>query len=96
MTAVVALSRSLASELGPRGVRVNTVIPGPTYTPLAAGMQSEEAQRRRAERTPDGRLGWPEEVAGAIVFLASECSSHISGAELAVDGGFSVAGILGA
>lgn len=83
---MLGLSRTLARELGPKGIRVNTVLPGL----IDAGM-GERADRRLVQRildqTPLGRSGTAEEVAAAVVFLASDAATYVSGAELTVDGG---------
>lgn len=86
--AVVNFTRALAMECGELGVRVNSVCPGVIVTPLAAGIL-ENAQVREdwEERVPLHRLGQPEDVAGAIAFLASDDASYINGHNLVVDGG---------
>jgi 3alpha(or 20beta)-hydroxysteroid dehydrogenase len=82
------LTRVAALELGPRGIRVNAVHPGYIETPMTAS--APPAFRGANEAlTPLGRVGMPEEVAALMVFLMSEESSYLSGAEIAVDGGFS-------
>ncbi|HTX08670.1 MAG TPA: SDR family oxidoreductase [Solirubrobacteraceae bacterium] len=82
------LTRVAALELGPRGIRVNAVHPGYIETPMTA---SAPAGFRRANEalTPIGRVGMPEEVAALMVFLMSEESSYLSGADIPIDGGFS-------
>ncbi len=92
--AVRSLARSFSAELLPRGIRVNTLSPGPIATPIFGRMNlSGEEQRKFKEQVtahhPMGRFGQPEEVARAAVFLASSDSSYIAGAELVVDGGMS-------
>ncbi|SBW18687.1 SDR family NAD(P)-dependent oxidoreductase [Protofrankia symbiont of Coriaria ruscifolia] len=83
---VLGLTRSLSKELGPRGIRVNTVAPGYTETDQMAGLPA--ARRAQAEaRTALGRLAQPEEIAGAVLFLASDAARYITGATLHVDGG---------
>ncbi|SEF58027.1 NAD(P)-dependent dehydrogenase, short-chain alcohol dehydrogenase family [Nonomuraea solani] len=84
-----SFSRTWANELKGRGIRVNTVTPGPTDTPALVALtpDPERFQRQLAARVPLGRLGRPEEVAAAVVFLASEQSSFITGSSLYVDGG---------
>lgn len=85
--AVDTLALGLAKELGPEGVRVNSVRPGVTETDIhASGGQPDRAQRVGAT-TPFGRAGRPEEVAEAIVWLLSDASSYVSGAFLDVSGG---------
>ncbi len=87
--ALVMFSKALAQELGPSGIRVNCVSPGCIDTQMNAGY-SEEERRDLEERTPLGRFGRPEEIGKAVAFLASEKASFITGADLLVDGGFSI------
>lgn len=86
---MLGLTRTLARELGPKGIRVNAVIPGL----IAAGMGAR-VDRRHAravvERVPLGRAGTAEEVAAAVAFLASDEAAYVHGAELTVDGGLTV------
>lgn len=86
--AQVAFVKALAEELGPKGIRVNAVAPGPIWTPLipATGWD-EERLATFGEDTPLGRAGQPAELAGAYVYLASEDASYVSGAVLPVTGG---------
>ncbi len=89
---VVALTRSLSLQVGPQGVRVNAVCPGFTVTPLNEHIIRDAPdpvakEREMARPYPLGRLGRPEDVAGAILFLASESADWITGASLVVDGG---------
>jgi NAD(P)-dependent dehydrogenase (short-subunit alcohol dehydrogenase family) len=83
--ALELLTKAWAAEFGPRGVRVNAVSPGPTRTEGTAGMG--EALDRLAALAPAGRPASPEEIASAIVFLASDEASFVHGMVLAVDGG---------
>ena len=85
--AVIGLTKALAKELGPSNIRVNCVAPGVIDTAMNA-MYSQETMDALAEATPLQRIGKPEEVARAAVFLASEAASFITGAMLGVDGGF--------
>jgi NAD(P)-dependent dehydrogenase (short-subunit alcohol dehydrogenase family) len=88
---VVQLTRSLAIAWAADRIRVNAVAPGWISTPLTQPLQNDV--KRSAElisRTPLGRWGRPEEVAGPVLFLASELSSFITGAVIPVDGGYSV------
>jgi NAD(P)-dependent dehydrogenase (short-subunit alcohol dehydrogenase family) len=90
--AIRQFSRVWAIELADRGVRVNTVTPGPTETPGLAGLASDPAEARalldgEARRVPLGRLGQPSEIADAVLFLSSPQASFITGSELFVDGG---------
>lgn len=88
---VIGLTRSLALEWSPLGIRVNAVAPGATRTPMIAGLEANEAERERyLARVPAHRFGAAEEVAMATAFLASEAASHIVGHVLVVDGGFTV------
>ena len=92
--AVRSLVRSFAAELVDRSIRVNAVSPGPIDTPIYSklGMLPESVQQMAAgllEQVPMRRFGRPEEVARAVLFLASEDSSFVLGEELAVDGGWS-------
>ncbi len=86
--AVVMLMRTMAAELGPRGIRVNAVCPGKIRTPLQAEIEdSAYIERFERERIPLGRSGTPDEVAAAFAFLASDEASFIHGAAIVVDGG---------
>jgi short-subunit dehydrogenase len=84
--AVRALARTWANELAPRGIRVNVVAPGPTDTAMMSAA-SEDIRASLQQAIPLGRLGRPEEIAAAALFLASEDASFITGVELPVDGG---------
>jgi NAD(P)-dependent dehydrogenase (short-subunit alcohol dehydrogenase family) len=89
---VRAIARSLAADLSPRGIRVNVVAPGATKTPIwsrngRTEEQVDEAAQRFSTTIPLGRFGEPEEIAKAVLFLASEDSSYVQGVELFVDGG---------
>ncbi|HZR34496.1 MAG TPA: SDR family oxidoreductase [Nevskia sp.] len=86
---VRVIARSLAAELSPRGIRVNTVVPGATRTPIwgrdAAAIGALEGYLTR--QIPLGRLGEAEEIARAVLFLGSDDSSYVQGTEIVVDGG---------
>lgn len=91
--AVLSLARSLTCELGPSGVRVNSVLPGNIQTDIYKPRFTDDDAIEAARLVPLGRIGDPAEVAAAIHFLASPSASYISGAELTVDGGSLVAGV---
>jgi NAD(P)-dependent dehydrogenase (short-subunit alcohol dehydrogenase family) len=84
--AVRSFTRTWANELAPKAIRVNVVSPGPTDTAMMAGA-SPEIRDALSSMIPLGRMGRPDEVATAVLFLASDESSFTTGAELAVDGG---------
>ena len=79
----------MAAELGPSGVRVNTVAPGLTLTDAAMPMSPAE-KARIAANCPMRRNGLPEDMAGAVLFLASDLSQFMTGTYLPVDGGFTM------
>ncbi len=90
---VSALTRSLAVEFGPLGIRVNAVSPGATPTPGAMAINPDRAfAEARKNRTPLGRLADPEDIAEGIAFLASDKSRYVTGHILRVDGGISING----
>lgn len=83
---LVGLSRSLARELGSRSITVNVVAPGPVATDMTAAL-SEDRLKVLTETVPLGRMAEPDEIAGAIAFLASADAAYITGAVIPVDGG---------
>ncbi|VEG58545.1 dehydrogenase of uncharacterised specificity, short-chain alcohol dehydrogenase like protein [Mycolicibacterium aurum] len=89
--AIRSLGRTWAAELAERGIRVNTVTPGATETPGLTGLAPEGQHQELLDQlkadVPLGRLGRPDEIASAVLFLASDLSSFITGTELFVDGG---------
>ncbi len=92
--AVRSLARSFALELAPRGIRVNTVAPGPITTPIMRKQgllieQMEQAFKKFKSVIPSGRIGKPEEMASTILFLASNESSYVNASAIYADGGYS-------
>ena len=86
---VVQLTRGFAVELAPYNVQVNAIAPSLFDTAMVAGTRSDsESQSYFMTRTPAGRKGRPEEIIGAAIFLAADCSGMVTGHTLAVDGGF--------
>jgi NAD(P)-dependent dehydrogenase (short-subunit alcohol dehydrogenase family) len=90
--AVLALTRSLAVQFAPHGVRSNSISPGPIETPLLLDwlVKDEEAKRIRLARNPTGRFGKPEEIVNVAVYLASDESRWTNGANFVIDGGITV------
>lgn len=88
-TALIGMSRSFALEYGGQGVRVNTLLPGLIKTKLADKYDPAE-QARVTQRTPLGRLGEPEDIGHAVLYLCSPAAAFVTGASLVVDGGLSV------
>jgi len=88
--AVDAVTRSLAAELGPKGIRVNAIRPGIVETEglRASGVEGSDMQKQVQSQTPLGRLGQPQDIAGAAVFLASADSSWMTGETMLISGGF--------
>jgi 2-dehydro-3-deoxy-D-gluconate 5-dehydrogenase len=90
---LVQLTRSLAISWAPDGIQVNAILPGWIDTELTAGTRQHvpSLDERVVARTPAGRWGQPSDVAGAAVFLASRAADFVTGAVVAVDGGYSIA-----
>ena len=88
---VALLMRSLAQELGPKKIRVNSVAPGAIRTPInAEAWQTEAARGELLKLIPYGRIGEPEDVARAVAWLASDASDYVTGTSLIVDGGMAL------
>ncbi len=85
--AVVNLTRSMAIDFGPRGVRVNCICPGLVGTPAVLRMFSDESRQRMQAATPLGRIGRPGDIASLAVFLASDDAAYINGTTVVADGG---------
>jgi NAD(P)-dependent dehydrogenase (short-subunit alcohol dehydrogenase family) len=90
---VLAMSRELGVQFAREGVRVNALCPGPVNTPLLQGLFAKDPERaaRRLVHIPVGRFAEPEEIANALLFLASDESSFITASQFMVDGGISSA-----
>jgi NAD(P)-dependent dehydrogenase (short-subunit alcohol dehydrogenase family) len=87
--AVLSLTRSLAVQFAPRGVRSNSISPGPIETPLLMDwlLKDEDARKLRLSRNPSGRFGKPDEIANVALYLASDESRWTNGANFVIDGG---------
>lgn len=90
---VIAMTRVMAVELAPHGITVNAVAPGPIDVPRSRAQHNAERRDAWHRAVPLGRYGEPEEVAAAALFLASDDASYINGQTIAVDGGFTAAGL---
>ncbi len=86
---VIALTKSLAVQFGPRGIRTNAIAPGPVETPLLTSwlLANPEAKKRRLDRIPMGRFGRPEDIVQMALYLASDEAAWVNGSVLVVDGG---------
>ena len=86
----MALTRALAAEFGPKGIRVNAVVPGFVETDMTAALP-RDIKRRNLENLVLKRFGKPAEIAGVVAFLLSPAASYIVGQSIVVDGGLSAA-----
>ena len=86
---VIALTKSLAVQFGPRRIRTNAIAPGPVETPLLTSwlLSNPEAKKRRLDRIPMGRFGRPEDIVQMALYLASDEATWVNGSVLVVDGG---------
>jgi 2-deoxy-D-gluconate 3-dehydrogenase len=88
-SALNGLTKIMANELAPLGINVNAIAPGYMATDVTAPLRADEARSRAIlDRIPAGRWGAPEDLKGAVVFLASRASDYMHGFTLAVDGGW--------
>lgn len=86
---IVMLSRQIALEWGPQGIRSNVVSPGLVLTPMSRSFYDDpELKHRREQAVPLGRIGQPDDIADAVAFLASGRARYVTGEEITVDGGF--------
>lgn len=90
---IIAMTRVMAMDLAEHKIRVNAIAPGPINTPRIRAQHNEERHAAWLRAVPLARIGNPEEVAAAAAFLASDDASYVTGQTLAVDGGFSAAGL---
>jgi NAD(P)-dependent dehydrogenase (short-subunit alcohol dehydrogenase family) len=88
--ALMSWVRSLAVELGPKGIRVNAVAPGVVWTPRVSQYLGEKGREGQSRNAPLGRVALPEDIASGILFLASDLASYVTGQTLVVDGGVGV------
>ncbi len=90
---IIALTRVMAVDLAAHNITVNCIAPGPIDTPRIRNTQTEERQKAWHAAVPLARYGEPDEIAGVALFLASDDASYVNGQTLAVDGGFTAAGL---
>ena len=93
--AVVGLTKALAVEFAPQGIRINAIAPGAIETPLNTEVYTPQVRNAYHQRIAMGRIGLPEEVASVILFLASDMASYVTGHELVADGGLVINGNVG-
>lgn len=90
-SAIITLSKTFASECASTGVRVNALLPGLTQTKLAGALlEDDDTLGSMLSRIPMGRVAQPEEMAGAVVYLASQAASYVTGSLMIVDGGYTI------
>jgi NAD(P)-dependent dehydrogenase (short-subunit alcohol dehydrogenase family) len=88
---LMSLIRTAAVELGPQGIRINSIAPGLVWTPRIAALLGEELGERNGNNTPLRRRAYPRDIASALLFLATPLSEYITGQNITVDGGLNVA-----
>ena len=89
--AVISMTKTLALELGPSGIRVNAIAPGFVDTRLASAvLKNDDLVKALVGRTPIGRYGTPDEIAGGALYLASDAASFLTGHTLVIDGGLTI------
>jgi NAD(P)-dependent dehydrogenase (short-subunit alcohol dehydrogenase family) len=93
--AILSLTKVLALELAPAGITVNALSPGATDTPMNARAYTPAVRETYEARIPLGRIGSADEIADAVVFLASDAARYLTGQELVVDGGLTINGTVG-
>jgi NAD(P)-dependent dehydrogenase (short-subunit alcohol dehydrogenase family) len=91
---LISFTETLAVELGPRGITVNAVAPGPVDTPLTRKVHTQATREAYHRAIPLARYGTPEEIAGAVAYLCSPDAAYVNGHTLPVDGGFTSAGLI--
>jgi 3-oxoacyl-[acyl-carrier protein] reductase len=91
---VIHLTKQMALELGPLGITVNAVAPGPVDTPLTRADHTPETRAAYHAMIPQERYGTPEEIAGAVAFLCGDDAAYVNGVTLSVDGGMVAAGMI--
>lgn len=91
--AILSLTLAMAIDLAPYKIRVNAICPGPVETELLFAATTEEERRKMAERAPLKRLAKPEDIAAAVLYLASDEASHVTGQKIVIDGGMTIAAV---
>ena len=91
LSGVISMTKTLAVELAPSGIRVNAIAPGLVETKFAAAItQNDDLSAQVKSRTPQARIAEPDEIAGAALFLVSDAASFVTGHTLVIDGGMTV------